>query len=158
MSDDPPRKPKGKWVPKKPLPPLAPGEVRLLSGGNPQIPKGDGDGPVQAWIAAVPGWKSPLAARIDTLIMTTAPQMEKAVRWNSPFWGMPGQGWTISLHGFTAYLRVTFLRGAHLTPLPPGPSKDPDTRYLDLREPYPLDEDQFADWVRQSARIPGWIP
>jgi hypothetical protein len=158
MTDETARRPKGKWAPRKPLAPLGPGEVRLLSGGNPQIPKGDGDGPVQAWIAAVPGWKSPLAARIDRLIMVTAPGMDKAVRWNSPFWGMPGRGWTISLHGFTAFLRVTFLRGAHLVPLPPGPSKDPDTRYLDLRESDLLDEAQFADWVRQSAAMDGWTP
>jgi len=159
MQDDPkPARPKGKWVPKKPLPPLAPGEVRLLSGGNPQIAKGDGDGPVQAWIAAIPAWKSPLAARIDELIMGTEPAMEKAVRWNSPFWGMPGRGWTISLHGFTAFLRVTFLRGSQLTPLPPGPSKDPDARYLDIRETDPFDEARFAEWVRQCARIEGWTP
>jgi hypothetical protein len=146
------------WVPKRPLPPLAPGEVRLLSGGNPQIPKGDGDAPVQAWIKAIPAWKSPLAARIDALIMATEPQMQKAVRWNSPFYGMPGRGWTISLHGFTAFLRVTFLRGTQLSPLPPGPSKDPDARYLDIRETAALDEAGFATWVRQCARLDGWTP
>lgn len=158
MQDDPPRRPRPTWVPKVPLPPLAPGEVRLLSGGNPQIPKGDGDGPVQAWIRAVPGWKSPAAAEIDALIMATAPGMEKAVRWNSPFWGMPGRGWTISLHAFTGFLRVTFLCGAQLDPLPPGPSKDPATRYLDLREAGGLDRAQFALWVAQCARLDGWTP
>jgi hypothetical protein len=158
MQDDPPRKAKPEWVLKAPLPPLAPGEVRLLSGGNPQIAKGDGDGPVQAWIRAVPGWKSPAAARIDALIMQTAPAMEKAVRWNSPFWGMPGRGWTISLHAFTGFLRVTFLCGRQLAPMPPGPSKDPDARYLDLRETDPLEAAQFAARADPCARLNGWRP
>lgn len=146
---------------KTPRPPLArpaDGGPVLLSGGNPQIPKGDGDGPVQAYIAAMPGWKSEVGRRLDALVVRTVPEVRKAVRWNSPFYGMEGQGWFLSFHCFTRYVKVTFLRGTALEPLPPGPSKDPNTRYLDIREGDALDEALLESWVRQAAAIPGWIP
>jgi hypothetical protein len=132
-------------------------QVVLLSGGNPQIPKGDGDEPVQAYIAAMPGWKSAVGKRLDELIVRAVPKVQKAVRWNSPFYGMEGQGWFLSFHVFTHYVKVTFLRGTSLEPLPPGPSKDKNTRYLDIREEG-FDEAQFVKWVKQAAAIPGWIP
>lgn len=129
---------------------------RLLSGGNPQIAKGDGDGPVQAYIAAMPGWKRAAGQRLDALIVATVPGVQKAVRWNSPFYGVTGQGWFLSFHCFTRYIKITFLRGAALTPLPPVGSKDPDTRYLHIHEEAPPDEAQLADWLRQAAALPGW--
>jgi hypothetical protein len=132
-------------------------QVVLLSGGNPQIPKGDGDEPVQAYIAAMPGWKSAVGKRLDELIVRAVPKVQKAVRWNSPFYGMEGQGWFLAFHVFTHYVKVTFLRGTSLEPLPPGPSKDKNTRYLDIREEG-FDEAQFVKWVKQAAAIPGWIP
>ena len=131
---------------------------RLLSGGNPQIPKGDGDAPVQAYIAAMPGWKSDLGRRLDALIVQTVPEVKKAVRWNSPFYGVEGQGWFLSYHCFTKYVKVAFFRGASLHPVPPGKSKDGNTRYLDIREDDGLDEALFASWVRQAAALPGWVP
>jgi hypothetical protein len=133
------------------------GKVVLLSGGNPQIPKGDGDGPVQAYIAAMPGWKSEMGRRLDVLVERTVPGVRKAVKWNSPFYGVEGQGWFLSYHCFTRYVKVTFFRGAHLAPLPPGASKDPNTRYLDLYEDRELDERQLESWIRQAAGIPGWM-
>lgn len=132
-------------------------KVVLLSGGNPQIPKGDGDAPVQAYIAAMPGWKSALGKRLDTLIVRAVPKVQKAVRWNSPFYGIEGQGWILAFHVFTHYVKVTFLNGSSLDPLPPGPSKDKNTRYLDIREDG-FDEAQFVSWVKQAAALPGWIP
>jgi hypothetical protein len=132
--------------------------VVLLSGGNPQIPKGDGDAPVKAYIAALPGWKSPLGKRLDALIMKNAPNAHKAVKWNSPFYGVEGHGWVISFHAFTRYMKVTFFKGAALEPVPPGPSKDKNVRYLDIHEGEELDEKQFASWVKQAASMPGWIP
>ena len=128
---------------------------RLLAGGNPQIPKGDGDAPVQAYIAAMPGWKSGIGRRLDTLIERTVPGVHKAVKWNSPLYGIEGQGWFLSMHCFTKYVKVTFFRGLSLHPVPPGPSKSQDTRYLDIREDEPFDEAQFADWVRQASELPG---
>jgi hypothetical protein len=133
------------------------GKVVLLSGGNPQIPKGDGDGPVQAYIAAMPGWKSEMGRRLDVLVERTVPGVRKAVKWNSPFYGVAGQGWFLSYHCFTRYVKVTFFRGAHLAPPPPGASKDPNTRYLDLYEDRELDEQQLESWIRQAAGIPGWM-
>ncbi len=133
------------------------GKVVLLSGGNPQIPKGDGDAPVQAYIAAMPGWKSAVGKRLDTLIMRNVPKVNKAVRWNSPFYGIEGQGWILAFHVFTHYVKVTFLNGTSLEPLPPGPSKDKNTRYLDIREEG-FDEAQFVKWIKQAAALPGWIP
>ena len=131
------------------------GTPKLLSGGNPQIPKGYGDAPVQAWIAAAPGWKGALAARLDTLIAAEVPEVRKAVKWNSPFYGVEEGSWFLSLHCFTRYLKVTFFRGGALDPVPPGASKHPEVRCLDIREDVPLDEARFAAWVRQASRLPG---
>ncbi|WP_286936788.1 DUF1801 domain-containing protein [Achromobacter sp. UBA4530] len=132
----------------------APGEVVLLSGGNPQIPKGDGDEPVQAYIAAMPGWKSPIGKRIDALVEAAVPGVAKAVKWNSPFYGRPGEGWFLSLHCFSKYIKVTFFQGAALRPIPAGKSKYPQVRYLDIHEGA-FDEAQFSDWVRQASNLPG---
>ena len=150
---DPPRRPK--WKPKSPLPPLAPGEVRLLTGGNPQIAKGDGDGPVQAYLAAMPGWKRAIGSRIDALTQQTLPDLQKAVRWNAPFWGVAGRGWLLSLSCVERYVKVTFLTGTALTPLPPVGSKVPKVRYLHVFEDQPLDEAQFVVWLRQAAQSDG---
>ena len=130
-------------------------EVVLLSGGNPQIPKADGDSPVQAYIEAMPGWKSDVGRRLDDLIVRAAPNVRKAVRWNSPWYGIEGGGWFVSAHVFTRYVKVTFLNGASLDPVPPGSGKDPDARWIDIYEGK-LDEQQMTEWVRQSAAIPGW--
>ena len=130
----------------------------LLAGGNPQIAKGEGDAPVQAYIAAMPGWKSAAWARLDALIARTVPGVRKAVKWNSPFYGAPGEPedtWFLSFHCFAKYLKVAFFRGAALTPLPPGTSKQAYVRYLDIREDDPFDEDRLGDWIRQAARLPG---
>ena len=127
----------------------------LLSGGNPQIPKGDGDAPVQAYIAAMPEWKQDIGRRLDDLIVRTVPGVRKAVRWNSPWYGVEGQGWFASYHVFTGYVKVTFLNGASLRPVPPGSGKDPDSRWVDIHEGE-LDEAQMAEWVRQAAALPGW--
>jgi hypothetical protein len=132
-------------------------EPKLLSGGNPQIPKGDGDAPVQAYIAAMPGWKSDLGRRLDAIIERAVPGVKKAVKWNSPFYGVEGQGWFLSYHCFTRYVKVTFFKGGSLKPLPPGKSKHDAVRVLDIREDDPLDEAQLADWIRQAAAIPGWL-
>jgi len=129
---------------------------RLLAGGNPQIPKGDGDGPVQAYIAAMPGWKHDVGRRLDELIGATVPEVRKAVRWNSPFYGVEGRGWFLGFHCYTAYVKVTFFRGAALRPLPPGVSKQEEVRYLDLRENDAVDTPQIVDWVTQASRLPGW--
>ncbi len=128
----------------------------LLAGGNPQIAKADGDAPVQAYIAAMPGWKSDLGRRLDEIVVRAAPGVKKAVRWNSPFYGMEGQGWFLSYHCFTKYVRVTFFNGASLDPLPPGRSKDEKVRYLDIFEDAPFDGPQVAAWVAQASRLPGW--
>jgi hypothetical protein len=127
----------------------------LLSGGNPQIAKGDGDAPVQAYIAAAPGWKGDLARTLDEIIVRTVPDVNKAVRWNSPFYGVEGQGWFLNFHCFTKYVRVAFFAGASLDPLPPGESKDEKVRYLDIYEGA-FDEAQFTGWVEQASKLPGW--
>jgi hypothetical protein len=129
--------------------------VVLLSGGNPQIAKADGDAPVQAYIAAMPGWKRDLGKRLDALIVRNVPNVRKAVKWNSPFYGIDGQGWFLGLHVFTRYVKVAFFRGSSLRPLPPGPSKDKDTRYVDIHEGDELDEAQWATWLKQAAALPG---
>ena len=129
---------------------------KLLSGGNPQIAKGDGNAPVQAYIAAMPGWKRAIGKRLDALIVSTVPNVRKAVKWNSPFYGVDGQGWFLSFHVFTHYVKVTFFKGSSLRPMPPGSSKHEDVRYLDIREGDELDEKQVASWIRQAAAIPGW--
>jgi hypothetical protein len=139
----------------KPTKPRTANKVVLLSGGNPQIAKADGDAPVQ--VAAMPGWKRDIGKRLDALIVRTVPNVRKAVKWNSPFYGIEGQGWFLSFHVFTRYVKVTFLRGTSLRPLPPGASKHPDVRYLDIHED-DLDEAQMAAWVKQAAALPGWIP
>jgi hypothetical protein len=130
------------------------GEVVLLSGGNPQIAKAYGDAPVQAYIAAMPGWKSDVGRRLDWLITRTVPGVNKAVKWNTPLYGIEGQGWFLGYHCFTKYVKVTFFRGASLSPVPPGPSKHKDVRYLDIHEGQ-LDEAQFTAWVKQASRLPG---
>ena len=136
-------------------PAKADGQVVLLSGGNPQIAKGDGDAPVQAYIAAMPEWKSEVGRRLDDLIVRNAPNVRKAVRWNSPWYGVEGRGWFVSYHVFTRYVKVTFMNGASLNPVPPGSGKDEDSRWVDVYEGR-LDEEQMAEWVRQSAALPGW--
>jgi len=127
----------------------------LLSGGNPQIPKGYGDAPVQAYIAAMPGLKSDLGRRLDALIVRTVPNVHKAVKWNSPLYGIEGQGWFLGIHVFTKYVKVAFFRGASLHPVPPGTSKQKDVRYFDIREDDHFDEAQFAAWVKQASELPG---
>src|SRR5262245_49023372 len=131
--------------------------AKLLSGGNPQIAKADGDAPVQAYIAAMPGWKSEVGSRLDALIARSVPGVRKAVKWNSPFYGVEGQGWFMSWHCFNKYIKVGFFRGGSLCPMPPGVSKDPNMRYLDIYEGDPLDEAQLASWFKQAAAIPGWM-
>ncbi|KUF10465.1 DUF1801 domain-containing protein [Pseudoponticoccus marisrubri] len=133
----------------------APATVKLLSGGNPQIPKGTGEAPVQAYIAHIPGWKRPLGETLDRLITETVPEVQKAVKWNSPFYGCNGIHWFLSFHCFTRYVKVTFLNGTDLAPRPPGRSKHPKVRYLDIHETPGLDMPQFVDWVGQAARLPG---
>ncbi len=127
----------------------------LLSGGNPQIARADGDAPVQAYIAAMPGWKSDVGGRLDALIVRIVPGVRKAVRWNSPFYGIEDQGWFLSYHVFTRYVKVTFLRGAALRPVPPGSGKDKDSRWIDIYEGE-FDVEQMAVWIRQATAIPGW--
>ena len=132
--------------------------VVLLSGGNPQVAKGDGDGPVQAYIAAMPGWKRDLGRRLDSAIVRAVPGVRKAVKWNSPFYGAGDEGWFASFRCFTHYVKVTFFRGSSLRPPPPGASKHKEVRYLDIREDDKLDEAQMAAWIRQAAALPGWVP
>jgi hypothetical protein len=133
------------------------GTPKLLSGGNPQIAKADGDAPVQKYIAALPGWKRALGTRLDAVITRSVPGVQKAVKWNSPFYGVAGQGWFVSFHAFTRYLKVTFFKGTSLKPLPPGESKTAEARYLDVYETDTLDEAQLARWLKQAAAIPGWL-
>ena len=130
-------------------------KVVLLSGGNPQIAKGYGDVPVQAWIAAMPGWKRDACRRLDALIVRTVPGVLKAVKWNSPLYGVEGQGWFLGVHVFTKYIKMAFFRGAALSPVPPGKSKQKEVRYLDIHEDDHLDEAQFAAWVKQASQLPG---
>ena len=131
-------------------------EPILLAGGNPQIPKGDGNAPVQAYIAAMPGWKRNIGRRLDELIMHNVPDVHKAVRWNSPFYGIEGQGWFLSYHCYTKYIKVTFFNGMSLHPLPPGESKNEEVRYFDIHEDDQLDEDRLANWVKQASKLSGW--
>jgi hypothetical protein len=143
--------------PRKAMPKTQPGktgEPVLLSGGNPQIAKGYGNAPVQAYIAAMPGWKRELGRRLDALITRTVPRVYKAVKWNSPFYGLEGQGWFLSYHCFAKYLKVTFFRGTSLRPIPAGESKHSEVRYLDIHEGQ-LDEARFTDWVKQASQLPG---
>jgi hypothetical protein len=165
-------KPKGRWRPSKrrqsatqsksppkagaKAKPGASGAVVLLSGGNPQIAKADGNAPVQAYIAAMPGWKRDMGERLDALIVSTVPNVRKAVRWNSPFYGIEGQGWFLSFHVFSRYIKVTLFRGTSLRPVPPGGTSK-DARWIDIHED-DLDEAQLATWVKQAAALPGWVP
>jgi hypothetical protein len=128
----------------------------LLAGGNPQIAKANGDAPVQAYVAAMPGWKRDVGRRLDALIVRTVPGVRKAVKWNSPLYGVEGQGWFLGIHCFTAYVKVAFFRGTSLRPVPPGESKNKETRYLDIHEDDQLDEAQLAAWVKQASQLPGW--
>lgn len=130
------------------------GDVKLLSGGNPQIAKAYSDAPVRAYIAAMPGWKSAVGRQLDKIITRTVPGVRKAVRWNSPLYGMEDNVWFLGVHCFNKYIKVAFFRGAALRPLPPGTSKQKDVRYLDIRENEPLDEAQFAAWVKQASQSP----
>ena len=133
--------------------------VKLLSGGNPQIAKGDGDAPVQAYIDAMPGWKQDVGRRIDELVVRTVPDVRKAVRWNSPFYGAAGRGWFLSVHCLTKYVKVTFFAGTSLQPVPAGGTpKSKDARWIDIYEDDQLDEEQMATWVKQAAALPGWVP
>lgn len=131
-------------------------KVTLLSGGNPQIAKGEGDGPVKAYIAAMPDWKREIGKRLDALIVQHVPKVQKAVRWNSPFYGVEGKGWLLSFHVYTRYVKVTFHNGLSLRPVPPGESKHEKVRYLDIGEDG-FDEAQMTAWVKQAAKLPGWV-
>lgn len=131
---------------------------RLLAGGNPQIPKGDGDAPVQAYIDAMPGWKSDVGRHLDALIERAVPHVVKAVKWNQPLYGVEGQGFFASFRCFTRYIKLTFFAGAELAPLPPVEFKDPDSRAFHIHEDDELDEEQLLSWFEQAAAIPGWTP
>lgn len=133
----------------------APASPRLLAGGNPQIPKGEGDAPVQAWIAAVPGWKHAVARQLDALVVAAVPGVRKAVKWNSPLYAARDDGWFLSMHCHARYIKVAFFQGRSLTPVPPEPSKSQGTRYLHVFEDVPLDTAQFMRWVEQASRLPG---
>lgn len=149
------KKPSGTKIrPKKTLPKTSDGVV-LLSGGNPQIPKSYGDEPVQKYIAAMPGWKRDVGKRLDSLIVQAVPLAEKAVKWNSPFYGMEKDVWFLSYHCMTKYVKVAFFRGARLSPEPPGSSKQKDVRYLDIHEDDEIDEAQLIDWISQASKLPG---
>jgi hypothetical protein len=127
----------------------------LLSGGNPQIKKGDGNAPVRAYIAAMPGWKRAVGRRLDAIVTRTVPRVHKAVKYNSPFYGIEGNGWFLSFHCFTNYVKVAFFRGASLMPMPPGGSKHKTVRYLDVHQDDEIDDAQFARWVKQASQLPG---
>ena len=128
---------------------------KRLSGGNPQIPKGDGYGPVQAYIAAMPGWQRAVGERLDALITSRVPDVRKAVKWTAPFYGAGDSGWFLSFHCFARYVKVTFFRGASLDPVPPGASKHKDVRYLDIHEEPPIDEVRLIAWIEQASSLPG---
>lgn len=128
----------------------------LLSGGNPQIAKADGDAAVQSYIAAMPEWKRDVGRRLDAIIVRAFPKARKAVKWNSPFYGVDGQGWFLSFHCFKNYVKVGFFRGALLRPLPPGESKDKEMRYLDLYKNDEINDAQLSAWVKQASKLPGW--
>jgi hypothetical protein len=136
----------------------ASGQPVLLTGGNPQIAKAEGDAPVRAYIAAMPGWKRAVGKRLDALIVRTVPNVKKAVKWNSPFYGIEGPGYFMQFYVFTRYVKVTFFRGTSLLPLPPGASKHKEVRYFDIYEDDELDEAQMVSWIKQAAALPGWVP
>lgn len=132
-------------------------KVVALAGGNPQIAKAEGNAPVKAYIAAMPAGKRAIGKRLDALIVQTVPHVKKAVKWNSPFYGVERQGWFLSFHTFTHYVKVTFFKGASLRPLPPGASTHKEVRYLDIREDDTIDEEQLTSWIKQAAAVPGWM-
>jgi len=134
----------------------APAKPRLLSGGNPQIARADGDAPVQAYITAMPGWKRDVGRQLDALIMRAVPNARKAVRWNSPFYGVEGKGWFLGMHCVTKYVKVAFFEGALLRPLPPVTSAQPKVRYFHVHEGDTINERQFTAWVKQASKLPGW--
>jgi hypothetical protein len=135
-----------------------PAKPKLLAGGNPQIAKADGDAPVQEYIRAMPGWKRDIGRRLDALIVRTIPDVRKAVKWNSPFYGVEGKGWFLNVHCFTKYVKVTFFDGASLRPLPPGGTeRSGETRWIDIHEDEELDEAQLTRWVKQAKKLPGWL-
>jgi len=147
-------KPRNK--PRKPATKAKP--VKLLSGGNPQIAKADGDAPVQAYIAAMPGWKRDIGKRLDALIGRKVPNVYKAVKWNTPFYGIEGQGWFLGFHCLTKYVKVSFFSGTSLRPVPPGESTQKEVRYLNIYEDDRLDEELVASWITQASKLPGWAP
>jgi hypothetical protein len=142
-------------VAKKAAPKRVAAKPNLLAGGNPQIAKGYGDAPVQAYIAAMPGWKQDVGRRLDALIVRTVPDVYKAIKWNTPFYGIDGQGWFLGFHCMTKYIKVAFFRGTSLRPVPPGESKQKEVRYLHIYEDDQFDEAQFAAWVKQASQLPG---
>lgn len=144
-----------RWVPKGPLPPLAAGEARLLAGGNPQIARGDGEGPVRAYIAAMPGWKRATGEGLDALVAAWVPGVLRAVRWNRPFYGVPGRGWFMAFGCLERSVKVAFLRGGALSPPPPLASRKPEVRYLHLFAGDAPDSEAIRDWIRQAAAIEG---
>ena len=131
-------------------------KVTLLSGGNPQIAKGEGNAPVEAFIDAMPEWKQQIGRDLDSLIVKTVPKVKKAVKWNSPFYGVEGKGWFLNFHVYARYVKVTFFKGTSLKPMPPGESKHADVRYLDIPETG-FDEKQLTAWIKQAAKLPGWV-
>ena len=142
--------------PRKPAAKAKP--VKLLAGGNPQIAKADGDAPVQAYIAAMPGWKRDIGKRLDALIGRNVPNVCKAVKWNTPFYGIKGQGWFLGFHCLTKYVKVSFFHGTSLRPVPPGESTQKEVRYLNIYEDDQLDEELVASWIVQASELPGWMP
>ena len=144
--------------PRRPARDARPKRRALLAGGNPQIAKAEGNAPVRAYLAATQGWKREVGRRLDALIARTVPGVRKAVKWNSPFYGVEGQGWFLSFHCFTKYIKVGFFRGTSLRPPLPGESKHKEVRYLDIHENDQLDEKQLAGWIRQASQLPGWVP
>ena len=146
---------KSAQVAKKAAAKRAGAKPKLLSGGNPQIAKADGDAPVQAYLAAMPGWKRDVGRLLDALIVRTVPGVRKAVKWNTPFYGIEGQGWFLSFHCITKYIKVAFFRGTSLRPVPPVESKQKEVRYLHIHEDDEFDESQLADWVKQASQLPG---
>jgi len=130
----------------------------LLAGGNPQIAKADGDAAVRAYINAMPGWKRDVGLWLDTVIVQAVPGVRKAIRWNTPLYGVEGRGWFLGFHCLTKYVKVSFFRGSDLHPAPPGESKFPDRRYIDIFENDPQNKSQMLEWVKQAAALPGWIP
>lgn len=146
---------------KRPVNEEKPRNAQLLSGGNPQIPKADGDAAVQEYLAAMPGWKQDVGRRLDALISRTVPDVRKAVRWNSPFYGTGSSGWFLSFHCITKYIKVGFFSGSSLKPMSPVASKNEGTRYFHIHEGDwidggPLDEDLLSSWIKQAAKLPGW--